>query len=116
MQFCGFYPHFLHTLVIELSKNADPTLTTYHTLSRAAIQADSVEQLLLIMDEMLGRGMKLNDGLIKHAVRMLCEWGLPRLAVGLVDRAEKEVGNKVETAAWAQILQSSAESQYVSWL
>ena len=87
----------------------------YNFIARAAIASDNLEQVVLVVHEMFERAMTPNPDLVKHVVRMLCEWGCPRLALQIAEKVESgsRDGQRVDTAIWVQILIASAENQFV---
>lgn len=81
-----------------------------------AIHDNNLEQLVLILNEMWNMGAKPSIAIITHGIRLACDNGLPRLAVGLAQEFDKDFDSstKVPTASWVRILMSSAENSYVS--
>jgi len=88
----------------------------YNAIARGAVASSNFEQIVLVVTEMLEREMTPSTALLKHVVRLACEWGCPRLAIQLVERvdATSRAGQKVDTSTWVQILMASADNQFVS--
>ncbi len=110
------YPHIIPSLLIELSANStQPTSTMYNAIARIAITSSNLEQLVLIIHEMLERDITVNAAMLKHFVRLACEWGCPRLALQIAERVETKSreGQRVDTAIWIQILIASVDNQFV---
>ena len=87
----------------------------YNFIAREAIASENLEQVILVVHEMFEREMTPNPALVKHVVRMLCEWGYPRLALQIAEKVESgsRDGQRVDTAVWVQILITSADNQFV---
>ena len=113
------YPPILPSLLIELSATSiQPTLSMYNAISRDAIVSSNLEQLVMIVHELFERDMIPSNALLKHIVRLTCEWGCPRLALQITEKVEANSrdGTRADTATWIQILMSSADNQFVSLL
>ncbi len=87
----------------------------YTAIARAAIASSNLEQLVVVMHEMFEHEMTPNTALLKHLVRLACEWGCPRLALQMVEKVEaiSRDGQRADTAIWIQILMASTDNQYV---
>jgi hypothetical protein len=73
---------------------------------------------MLILNELWERGASPSIAVITHAIRLACDNGMPRLAIGIADEHDKgtEVGTRLPLPSWVRILMSSAENSYVSRL
>jgi hypothetical protein len=116
VQFTGSYPGLLPQILPVLSPSYRSSDAFLSRLCRIAIHDSNLEQLVLILNEMWDRGSKPSITIITHGIRLACENGLPRLAIGLAQEFDKdhESGTKVPSASWVRILMSSAENSFVS--
>ncbi|KAL1413108.1 hypothetical protein Q8F55_000857 [Vanrija albida] len=113
-RFVLIHPDILPSLLVEMSKTGVTSSVAGNTLANGAITTRSVEELLVIVVEMLEQKHFPNANVVKHLIRLLCEWAQPRLALQIAQRLEETPGTpKVEVASWINILQASAESQYL---
>jgi hypothetical protein len=70
--------------------------------------------VLSLYSEMRRRNVNPPVNRTAQIIALACEFGLPRLAMEMAERAEKDEVRGVTTASWVDILRCSAESQYVS--
>lgn len=113
-KFATVHPDILPSLLIELSGKSTASSAAGNTLANAAIANRSLEELLVVTVEMLQHNLTPKPHVVRNLIRMLCEWGLPRLALQLVRRIEvMPQAPKIDTVSWINILTASADSQYV---
>lgn len=67
------------------------------------------------MVEMWSRNIQPSISFVTHAVRLCCDAGLSRMALGLAQRYEAHSvsGTSAPSAIWTRILRSSADTFYV---
>lgn len=85
-------------------------------LCRIAIHHSNLEQLVLLLNELWDRGSAPSIVIIQQAIRLACDHGLPRLAIGITQQHDRVNGgvSRISTASWVRILISSAENSFVS--
>ncbi|WVR06552.1 hypothetical protein IAU60_003583 [Kwoniella sp. DSM 27419] len=76
---------------------------------------DALLRMVLLLNDMFAHGITPSISTVRQAIRLACEWGFPRLALQLAQKAETESmsGARIEKAAWLEILTSSADSHYL---
>lgn len=109
------YPHLLSSLLLY-TKNR--RLATYNAMARVAASSFEVEQMIYLLEEMSQQGFVPNTTTLKHTIRQACEWGYPRLALQIAQKAEEEssFGFRLDQSAWVQILIASADNHYVCFI
>lgn len=112
VQFAVIYPQLLSSLLLYTKTRR---LATYNAMSRVASSSFDVEQMVYLLEEMSQQGFVPNTATLKHTVRQACEWGYPRLALQIAQKAEEEssFGFRLDQSAWVQILIASADNHYV---
>ncbi|KIR58539.1 hypothetical protein I314_05787 [Cryptococcus bacillisporus CA1873] len=112
MNFAVIYPHLLSSLLLY-TKNR--RLATYNAMARVAASSFEVEQMIYLLEEMSQQGFVPNTTTLKHTIRQACEWGYPRLALQIAQKAEEEssFGFRLDQSAWVQILIASADNHYL---
>jgi pentatricopeptide repeat protein len=69
---------------------------------------------VVVFSEMLEQNLSPSRGMTKQLVRLACEWGLPRLALQVIEEAESlPNAGRTESSAWVQVLQVSADESFL---
>lgn len=112
VQFAVIYPHLLSSLLLYTKTRR---LATYNVMTRVAASSFEIEQMVYLLEEMSQQGFVPNTATLKHTIRQACEWGYPRLALQIAQKAEGEssFGFRLDQSAWVQILIASADNHYV---
>ncbi|CAK9784581.1 hypothetical protein CC85DRAFT_282990 [Cutaneotrichosporon oleaginosum] len=112
LRFSIVHPNILPSLLLEFAKRQISTVETYDTLAAHALLPGRVEELMMIIVEMLEQNMAPSKNIVRHAIRLLCEWGQSRLALDLVHRIQEVPGQpQVTSESWVQILMAAADQQ-----
>ncbi|ODN81946.1 hypothetical protein L202_02284 [Cryptococcus amylolentus CBS 6039] len=112
MGFAAIYPHLLPSLLLY---NQDRHTPTYNAIARVAQTNYELEEIVRVVDEMFKQGLSPNSATIRHTVRLACEWGHPRLALQIAEKAENEstFGFRLDPQSWVHILIASADNHYL---
>ncbi|OXB33732.1 hypothetical protein J007_06578, partial [Cryptococcus neoformans] len=113
MNFAVIYPHLLSSLLLYTKTRR---LATYNVMTRVAASSFEIEQMVYLLEEMSQQGFVPNTATLKHTIRQACEWGYPRLALQIAQKAEGEssFGFRLDQSAWVQILIASADNHYLN--
>jgi pentatricopeptide repeat protein len=112
LRFSVVHPEILPSLLLEFAKRQVSTVETYDTLAAHALLPGRVEEVVMILIEMLEQNMAPSKAIVRSTIRLLCEWGMSRLALDLVHRIQEVPGQgQVASESWVQILMAAADQQ-----